>query len=194
MLGKIIRVSAGLFRIIRNRIDLWGRDEFTMADYLRKQGVQIGENCRIFISDVGTEPYLIKIGNHCTITIGVQFIVHDGGCSLFRHEFPDLNYFGKIEIEDNCFIGVNAIILPNVKIGRNSIIGSGAVVAKDIPPGSVAVGVPARVISTAEEYKKKMLAEWEKLNLKGERRDWKPQLIRHFWGDSYDAEMKRWQP
>jgi acetyltransferase-like isoleucine patch superfamily enzyme len=193
MLGKVIRLSAGIFRIIRNKIELWGCDEFTMAGYLRKQGVQVGEDCRIFISDVGTEPYLIKIGNHCTITVGVRFITHDGGCSLFRHEFPDLNYFGKIEVEDNCFIGVNAIILPNVKIGRNSIVGSGAVVTKDIPPQSVAAGVPARVIATVEDYKKNMIAEWKKLNLKGERREWKAQLIQHFWGDTYDAEMKPWQ-
>jgi len=51
-----------------------------------------------------------------------------------------------VVIEDFVWIGMRAIILPGVRIGRSSVIGAGAVVAGDIPPYSVAVGVPARVI------------------------------------------------
>lgn len=51
-----------------------------------------------------------------------------------------------ITIEDDCWIGSGAIILDGVTIGRGSVIGAGAVVTRDIPPASVAVGVPARVI------------------------------------------------
>jgi len=49
-------------------------------------------------------------------------------------------------IDDDVWIGRNAIILPGVHIGKGTIIGAGAVVTKDIPPYSVAVGVPAKVI------------------------------------------------
>lgn len=49
-------------------------------------------------------------------------------------------------IDDDVWIGRNAIILPVVHIGKGTIIGAGAVVTKDIPPYSVAVGVPAKVI------------------------------------------------
>src|SRR5258708_19887193 len=50
-----------------------------------------------------------------------------------------------VVIEEDCWLGTGAIVLPGVRIGRGSIIGAGAVVTKDIPPNSVAVGVPARV-------------------------------------------------
>ena len=55
---------------------------------------------------------------------------------------------GPIIIEDNVWIGENACILENVRIGKCSIIGANAVVTHDIPPYSVAVGVPAKVIKT----------------------------------------------
>ena len=55
---------------------------------------------------------------------------------------------GPIIIEDNVWIGENACILENVRIGKCSIIGANAVVTHDIPPYSVAVGVPAKVVNT----------------------------------------------
>ncbi len=97
--------------------------------------------------------YLISIGDHVTITNGVSFITHDGGVWVLREEFPDIDFVRPIIIHRNCFIGMNAIILPGVTIGPNSIVGAGSVVTKDIPPNSVAAGVPARVIKTLEEYK-----------------------------------------
>ncbi len=59
---------------------------------------------------------------------------------------------GTIEIGDNVFIGAGSILLPNTKIGSNVVIGAGAVVSKDIPANAVAVGNPARVLCTIEEY------------------------------------------
>jgi acetyltransferase-like isoleucine patch superfamily enzyme len=50
-----------------------------------------------------------------------------------------------VVIEDDCDLGVGAVILPGVRIGRGAQIGAGAVVTADIPPYSVAVGVPAKV-------------------------------------------------
>ena len=51
-------------------------------------------------------------------------------------------------IEDNCNIGAGAVIIGGIKIGKNSTIGANAVVTKDIPPNSIAVGIPAKVIKT----------------------------------------------
>jgi acetyltransferase-like isoleucine patch superfamily enzyme len=48
-------------------------------------------------------------------------------------------------IEDDCWIGANAVILGGVHIGRGAIVGAGAVVTKDVPSMAIAVGVPARV-------------------------------------------------
>ncbi len=136
-------------------------DDFTIADYFRAQGAQIGEHCRILVRDLGSEPYLIRMGNHCTIAAGVAFVNHDGAAWVFTEEIPSLQKFGIIEIGDNCFIGVGAIIMPNVHIGSNSIVGAGSVVTRDVPPNTVVAGCPARPICTLEDYKRKALAAWQ---------------------------------
>lgn len=56
----------------------------------------------------------------------------------------------ETRIGDNCFIGVGSIVMPGVRIGDGSVVGAGSVVTKDIPPGSLAVGNPARVVRTIE--------------------------------------------
>ncbi len=122
-------------------------------------GVEFGENVRITGKDVqfGSEPYLIRIGNNVTITGGVIFETHDGGAVLFRQEHKGLNFFGKIEIGNNVFIGNRAIIMPGVKIGDNVVIGAGSIVTKNVLSNTVAAGVPAKPIKTIEEYKQKIL-------------------------------------
>jgi acetyltransferase-like isoleucine patch superfamily enzyme len=156
-------------------------NEYTIDEYFRKRGYQVGNNNRIYVRDLGGEPYLVKIGNHCTITVGVMFITHDGGCWVFREQIPELNVFGKIEIRDNCFIGIGSIILPNVTIGPNSVVGAGSVVTKDVPPNTVVAGSPAKLICSLEEYRDKCIKRWEGISLKGPRQDWEKQLIEHFW-------------
>jgi carbonic anhydrase/acetyltransferase-like protein (isoleucine patch superfamily) len=136
-------------------------NDFTIENYLRKVGMQVGHRNRIQIRDFGPEPYLIKIGNHCTISSNVAFLTHDGGTWLFTDNFPSLQKFGMIEIRDNCFIGWGASILPNVKIGPNSIVGAGSVVTKDVPPNTIVVGNPARFIETVDDYRRKVLKTWE---------------------------------
>lgn len=56
----------------------------------------------------------------------------------------------KIHIGDDVWLGANVTILPGVRIGNNVVIGAGAVVTRDIPDDSLAVGVPARVIKELE--------------------------------------------
>jgi len=55
-----------------------------------------------------------------------------------------------VVVEDDCWIGANVTLLAGVRIGRGSVIAAGAVVTRDIPPGSIAAGVPARVIRSRE--------------------------------------------
>lgn len=61
---------------------------------------------------------------------------------------PELQYIERspIIIEEYAFVGLNCVILPGVRIGRGAIIGAGAVVTKDIPPYTIAVGIPARLV------------------------------------------------
>ena len=60
-----------------------------------------------------------------------------------------------VKIEDGVLVGANAVILEGVKIGKKSVIAAGAVVIKNIPPGMVAAGVPARVIKKVSDIKDK---------------------------------------
>ncbi len=124
--------------------------------WAKKIGVNMGDDIHIYGKvEWSTEPWIITLGNHVHITNGVQFITHDGGTLILRHLTPDLELTGPITVGDYVYIGTNAMILPNVKIGNNCIIAAGSIVTKDIPDGSVVAGVPARVIKTIEEYHKK---------------------------------------
>ena len=157
-----------------NKIWLWR---------IRNRGLKIGADCRIFgFSSFGSEPYLVSIGNHVTVSAGVAFLTHDGGTWVFRSrpEFANVIRFGTIRVNDNCFIGTRAIILPNVVIGPNSVIGAGAVVTHDVPPNSVVAGVPARVVTSLEEYAERCLNENPSYDLGAYRANKKRELQRIF--------------
>ena len=132
--------------------------------YWRNQGVKIGEKCEIYPSvSFGSEPYLVELGNHVRVTDGVKFITHDGGVWVLRglkDEYKDIDLFGKIVVGDNVHIGMDVTIMPGVKIGSNCVIGLGAIVTKDIPDNSIAVGVPAKVIRTIDEYEENNKSEF----------------------------------
>lgn len=181
---KIVNKFRYIVRCISHKIEMRKYNEYTIEEYFRRKGYYVGKNNRIYIRDFGSEPYLIKIGNHCTITAGVAFITHDGGAWVFREEIPKLNVFGKIEIKDNCFIGVKSIILPNITIGPNSVVGAGSVVTKDVSPNTVVAGIPAKTICSVEEYKEKCIKKWRLLDLKGHRETWRKQLLEYFWGET----------
>jgi len=127
--------------------------------YLRLQGAKIGENCDLLCGLNGfssSEPYLIELGNNVTLTQNVILVTHDGGSRVFRHKHPNWHpgtgKYGKIIIGDDVFIGVRTIILPDVKIGSNVVVGAGSVVTRDLPDNVVAVGVPAKVHCTLDDY------------------------------------------
>lgn len=115
-------------------------------NYLRKQGMKIGQNCLFTTMNFSTEPYLIEIGNHVGIANGTMFITHDGAIWCFRKELPNADVFGKIKIGDNVFIGSNCTILPNTIIGNNCIVGAGSIVRGVFPDNSVIVGNPAKIV------------------------------------------------
>lgn len=147
---------------------------FRPYKYIDKVGVNFKKGTVHIYGKVlwGSEPWLITLGSNVHITNGVKFITHDGGTLLFRDQVPDLEITKPIVVGDNVYFGNNVIVLPGVTIGNNVVIGAGAVVSKDIPDNSVSVGVPARVIKTADEYLEKLKKESLHLgHLKGQEKD-----------------------
>ena len=131
--------------------------------WLRKQGVVIGKNLRLFNHnsirfDITTQG-LIIIGDNVSITADVSILTHDFCSSVFRQKNYDyVPGRSKVVIGNNVYIGQKAMILRGVTIGDNVIIGAGAIVTKDIPSDSVVAGIPARVVCTLDEYYQKRKA------------------------------------
>ena len=130
---------------------------------LKRKGLVIGSKCEILNGcEFGSEPYLVRIGNNVRLASGARIVTHDGGCWVLRNLYPELSAadrFGRVEIGDNCHIGMNAVIMPGVTIGRNCIVGACAVVTHDVPDNTVVAGVPARRLCSIVEYKNKHLNE-----------------------------------
>jgi carbonic anhydrase/acetyltransferase-like protein (isoleucine patch superfamily) len=97
-------------------------------------------------------------------------------------------------VRDNVFIGHEAIILPGVTVGPNAVVAAGAVVARDVPPDTIAAGVPAKPIGTWQQYVEKLrrtTSELPRGDLVQQREgEWDPELepqldrprTEHFFG------------
>lgn len=125
------------------------RGEYT-TERLVSMGMKVGKNFGR-LNGVILDPshcWLIEIGDNVTLAPRVHILCHDASTKQF------LNYtkIGRVNIGDNVFIGAESVVLPGVHIGCNVIIGANSTVTHDIPDNSVAVGSPARVICTLEEY------------------------------------------
>lgn len=120
-------------------------------EYAKHVGVKIGKNCLICTRNWGSEPYLIKIGNNVQVTQNVYFHTH-GGSHVARKQFPQFDVFGKIYIKDGAYIGSCVHIMPGVTIGEGALIAAGSVVTRSVPDREVWGGVPARFISTIDQY------------------------------------------
>ena len=173
----------GKLRVLRNKYLRFTNP----VGYAKKIGVNFPDR-GLFIYgkiDWGTEPWIISIGNNVHMTDGVKFLTHDGGTLLYRKIVPDLEITKPITIGNDVYIGNNVILLPGVKVGDNVVIGAGAVVSKDIPSNSVAVGVPAKVIKTADEYLEKLKKESLHLgHLTGQEKDRALMEYYHYKGNS----------
>ncbi len=128
---------------------------FSPEEYARRIGVNIGKSCYIDTKSFSGEPYLITIGNNVRIAPGVNFFTH-GGTWPFRNKNPNLDYFGKIIIKNNCYIGKDAKIMPGVTIEDDCIIGAGSVLTKSVPKGSIVAGNPAVYIGKTFDFLEKI--------------------------------------
>ena len=130
---------------ISNRVRLYSRIA-TLELAIGPQGtLNIGEGTFInYGTSIGVTQS-ICIGAECNI--GTYVIIIDNNFHRLeperRKEMPES---APVLIEDNVWLGARVIILPGVTIGTGSVIGAGSVVTHNIPPRSLAVGLPARII------------------------------------------------
>lgn len=128
-------------------------------DKLIHRGLQIGKGCNL--GNCMIDPshcFHITIGDNVTFGPRVHILAHDASTKMFL----DYTRVANVTIGNNVFIGAHSIVLPGVTIGDNVVIGAGSIVSKDIPSNSMAVGSPAKVIKTLEEFlstKKKEMVE-----------------------------------
>ena len=86
----------------------------------------------------------VQVGRHCHINLNVT-VGHDSGLADFATVHPSASLGGGVELGEDVTIGSGATVLPRTEIGHGTYVGAGAVVLSDLPPGVVAVGVPAVV-------------------------------------------------
>ena len=128
---------------------------YGFENFLRKRGVNIGDNPHIYSDITTTESYLITIGNNVTISNGVQLITHDNSVCKIIENASDA--FGRINIGDNCFIGAKTTIMYGVSLPNNTIVAAGSVVTKSVKEeGKIIGGNPARVIGDINSFAEKM--------------------------------------
>jgi acetyltransferase-like isoleucine patch superfamily enzyme len=77
------------------------------------------------------------------------------GCFKKISTQPPNNKVGPIVVHDNCMIGISSIIMPDVEIGPNSVVGARSIVTRDVPPNTVCAGNPAAYIESYDEYLEK---------------------------------------
>ncbi|MGD0996118.1 MAG: acyltransferase [Candidatus Bathyarchaeia archaeon] len=108
------------------------------------KNVVLGKNCNIQAH--------VTISNGCILGNNV-FIAPNS--SLLNDKYPKSSFMTPPVIKDNVVIGGGVTILPDVTVGEKAVIGGGSVVTKNVPPRTVATGVPATVVMTLEEYEAK---------------------------------------
>lgn len=147
-------------KALLRRIWIVGISNESYIKYLRKHGIRVGRNVH-FRNPANNcidlnRPALIELGNNLDINENFTVLTHDFGTFVFREVYKDfVNCSGKVKIGNNIVFGRNVTILKGVTIGDNCIIGAGSIITHSIPDNSVAVGAPAKVICTLDEYYKK---------------------------------------
>lgn len=151
-MGKDNLVRGSLHRRIRSTLFLlpaWFSPHSAIRVFFhRLRGVRIGANVEIgyFCIIAHVHPHMVTIDDGAVVAAGAKVLEHDDSYLYSGHGPLKI---GPVRIGRRAFVGVNAVILPNVTLGERSIVGANAVVLDDVESGTVVGGVPARVLKKA---------------------------------------------
>ncbi|MFZ5647868.1 MAG: acyltransferase [Bacillota bacterium] len=111
----------------------------------RRTGMKVGKDVSFGLAAMVDIffPELVTIGDNCVIGYNSTILCHE----FLIHEYRT----GEVVIGKEVMIGANATILPGVRIGDGAVVGAGALVNRDVPPGALVAGVPARVANRTKE-------------------------------------------
>jgi acetyltransferase-like isoleucine patch superfamily enzyme len=138
-------IFIGARTLIGRNAMLLALDRYAGETY--EPAMRIGDDTRIGQNFLASCTGEFRIGSRVVISQNVHV-----GDTLHRYDDPDTPVIdqpmtrGYVIVADDAFVGVNAVILPNVRVGRHAVIGAGAVVTTDVPDFCVAAGNPARIL------------------------------------------------
>lgn len=147
--GAELRLGTGVTLNSRNRgyhLNMYGPVKL-LADRPGAR-IEIGDDTRIHGSCIHAYRS-VRIGRRCLIAANVQIFDGSGHDLALDDPARRIQTGGDarpVAIEDDVWLGTGCIVMPGVTIGRGSVIAAGSVVARDVPPGVLAGGVPARVL------------------------------------------------
>ncbi len=153
---KYSRLETSLYMGKRAMLKITGGGKKMLIGY--GTYIQIENNAKLTIGNsfINREVKIIcnkeiNIGNDCIIAMGTVIRDNDGG----KHQILNENYINAkpITIGNHVWIGENVMILKGVTIGNGAIIAAGSLVTKDIPPHSLAMGRPAKIVRENIEWK-----------------------------------------
>lgn len=119
----------------------------------RLMGVSIGRHVFVGLDTYLDDqfPELIRIEDDVTVSFRVTVAVHDDARRMDRVSPGQLEgTVAPVTLRRGCYLGAGCLILPGVTVGERAVVGAGAVVTRDVPPGQVVVGVPARVVKEVD--------------------------------------------
>ncbi|QFG47627.1 sugar O-acetyltransferase [Lapidilactobacillus dextrinicus] len=124
--------------------------------------ITIGDNFYANMDCIFLDVNRVTIGNN--VMVGPRVGFYTAGHPIVADiRIEDLEFGSPIVVEDNVWIGGSAVILPGVTIGKNAIVGAGAVVTKDVPANSIVGGNPAKVIRMINDQDRQ---KWEQAKQK----------------------------
>lgn len=141
--ARVMGVELGEHAVVHLGTYLW----FYSPGQIRRSGVRIGARSRINRDCTVDVRGGLRIGDDVSISAEVLILTA-------AHHAADSEWSGEsrpVTIEDNVWVGMRAIVMPGVTLGRGSVVSAGAVVTRDVPPLTIVFGSPARAVGTRPE-------------------------------------------